>query len=426
MKSEHVTLIGRDIHTDAADGGAEGATGLPVFLLRVLSGPEKGLMLALDWTRTSRVLVGTGPRADLALTDPRVSRRHLSLSPEGPRLRLRDLGSRNGTAVNDINVAEAWISGGETISLGETTLRVTNTGARAEVAARHNDNFGRMLGRSAAMQRLFAWGERAAASTEPLVIEGEPGTGKDLFAEAIHDAHAGTHAGSRGERPFVLVSTETLRMATISQLMTDARGGTLLVSDPEELEPAMQKALAAELAGWRAGGRVIATTRRDLDRECDSGRLTPSLFTALSGDVVHMPPLRQRHGDVELLAQHFFAQGGAPDGLTESVLAGFLDYEWPGNVRELRDAIDRVILGEGGEHEPLPRAEEHTGAISRDVIDDILSRNPTLSQARAELVGELEQRFVRDALAKHHGNVTRAAAASGLTRRYFHILRKKR
>ncbi len=422
MKSEHVTLIGRDI---GLTGSAEDS-GLPVFLLRVMTGPDKGRMLALDWTRTSRVLVGTGPRADLALTDPRVSRRHVSLSPEGARLRLRDLGSRNGTTVNGLVVAEAWLSGGETIALGETTLRVSNTGAHAEIAARTEHHFGRVLGRSAAMQRLFAWGERAAMSHEPLVIEGEPGTGKDLFAEAIHDAGARSGVGS--ERPFVLVATETLRMSGVPQLLADARGGTLLVSDPEELPLAVQESLAAAIA--LNGSRVIATTRRDLDRECDSGRLTAALFLALSGDVVHMPPLRQRHGDVELLASHFFAQGGAKGAPTDALLAGFLDYEWPGNVRELRDAIDRIIIGDAdrspAEAAPLTSGDRVTGTVPRDLIGDILSRNPTLSQARAELTGELEQRFVREALAKHHGNVTRAAAASGITRRYFHLLRKKR
>lgn len=416
MKTEHVTLIGRD--PGAADGGT--GAGLPVFLLRVMSGPDKGRMLALDWTQSSRVHVGTGPRADLALTDPRVSRRHLSLSPEGARLRLRDLGSRNGTSVNGIFVAEAWLSGGETITVGETTLRVQNTGAHAEVTERADPRFGRMLGCSSVMQRLFMWGERAAHGDLPLVIEGEAGTGKDLFAEAIHEA------GPRAEGPFVLLSTETLRFSSGERLTDDARGGTLLVSEPEELPAPVQEALAAEIARAGTDVRVITTTRRDLDRECDSGRLTPRLFDAISGDVVHMPPLRHRHGDVELLAGHFFAQGNAHHGLTESVLAGFLDYEWPGNVRELRDAIDRIILGENAETAER-EGTVRTGSPGKpDLIDEILSKNPTLSQARAELVGELEQRFVRDALARHHGNVTRAAAASGLTRRYFHLLRKKR
>ena len=420
MKSEHVTLIGRDVGTGT---GAE-ASGLPVFMLKVATGPDKGKMLALDWTRTSRMLVGKGPRADLPLSDLQVSRRHLSLSPAGARLLLRDLASSNGTRVNGVSVSEAWLSGGETIELGETTLKVVNTGARDEPPARAEASFGRLLGRSAAMQRLFAWAERAAARHEPLVIEGEPGTGKDLLAEAIHEA------GPRAHGPFVLLSVETLRSATLAQLESEARGGSLMVSDPEELPTSVQESLAQAIAASGQATRWLATTRRDLDRECEGGRLVSALFLALSGEVVHVPPLRQRHGDIELLAQHFFARGGAPDGLTEELLSSFLDYEWPGNVRELRDATDRVILGEAALAPPpsqvVPGGQASDGADSPDLIDRILSRNPTLSQARTELIGELEQRFVRDALTKHNGNVTRAAAASGLTRRYFHLLRKKR
>jgi DNA-binding NtrC family response regulator len=389
-----------------------------VFLLKVTAGPDKGKMLALDWTRTSRVLVGTGHRADLSLGDPRVSRRHLSLSPDGSLLRLRDLSSRNGTKVSGVQVGEVWLTGGETIDLGDTALRVVNTGATSELGTRAESRFGRLIGQSVVMQRLYAWGERAAVSQEPLVIEGEPGTGKDLLAEAIHEA------GTRGTGPFVVLSVEALRETPLAQLLADARGGSLVIEDPEELEAPVQAALAAAIPDAAAGIRWMATTRRDLDREAEGGRLAQALFLQLSGDVVQVPPLRQRHGDVELLARHFFALGGAEGRLTEELLSSFLDYEWPGNVLELRDRIDRVILGAATPNTGANANSAHAGAP--DLIDQILSKNPTLSQARAELVGELEQRFVKDALARHNGNVTRAAAASGLTRRYFHLLRKKK
>jgi DNA-binding NtrC family response regulator len=425
MKTEHVTLIGADPTTvsGAADPDAR-TDALPIFMLRVTQGPDDGAARALDWGESSRVLVGHSASADFKLTDPRVSRRHLALAPEGALLRLTDLGSRNGTRVNGVRVVEAILRGGETIELGDTTLRLTHTRATARAPSRESASFGRVLGQSFEMQRAFALGEKLAASDLPVLVEGESGTGKDLFAEAMHDASA-TASG-----PLVFLAGGAPH-ATIESLVHESVGGTLVVDEPSELRPQLQTQLNTLLDRRMGQVRTITLTKKDLDRETDAGRLAEELFFRLCGSRIELPPLRRRHGDIELLARHFYELAGRNDELPEDLLASFYDYHWPGNVRELRHAIDRVV-SLGREHAldaRRPKAAEpaqHEGGSGGDaIVDEILAMDLGLSQARALLTARFEERYVEEALARHGGNVTRAAAASGCTRRYFHMLRKK-
>src|SRR4029077_6229083 len=134
-----------------------------------------------------------------------------------------------------------------------------------------------------------------------------------------------------------------------------AHGGTLLIDEIGDLELALQsKLLRAIERGQirRVGGdkwlevdvRVIAATRRDLDKAVAAGRFRDDLFHRLAVARVELPPLRERHGDVPLLARHFAKEmAGSVDVLTPEILARFAEYAWPGNVRELRNAVARII-----------------------------------------------------------------------------------
>src|SRR5262249_4672425 len=132
------------------------------------------------------------------------------------------------------------------------------------------------------------------------------------------------------------------------------------------------------------------------------------------------PPLRNRRKDIALLAAYFWEQlGGEPAALTGDLLDRLQDYDWPGNVRELRNAVARKIaLGELSK--PAPRT---AAASAADPIQEIIDLPLPFPIARDRVIALFEQRYVAQVLARHGGNVTRAAHASGVGRRYFQTIR---
>src|SRR5688572_28247694 len=142
------------------------------FTFTVLQGPDQGQKFSCDTTRPLPLLFGKSEACDARLSDAQVSRRHAAVELVGERLRLRDLGSTNGTAVNSVQIVEAYLTGGETVTLGATVLRVESSRVVVpELPVR--EGFGRVLGHSAAMRKLYPLFERLAASSLPIVIEGE-------------------------------------------------------------------------------------------------------------------------------------------------------------------------------------------------------------------------------------------------------------
>ncbi|MBX3187792.1 MAG: sigma 54-dependent Fis family transcriptional regulator [Labilithrix sp.] len=411
----------------------------PLFVLRIAAGRDAGKSLVLDWNARPRVLVGQSPVCDFVLADPRVSRRHLALSPEGHRVRLTDLGTTNGTRVGGVQMIEVLLAGGEAIELGDTSLRLVRAGNMPDAPARDRDRFGRVLGRSQEMQRLFALAERLSVSPLPLLIEGETGTGKELLAEAIHDT------GPRAAHPFVVYDAsahagdEELVMLfgrNAPGAIEQAHGGTLVLDEVGDLSDAAQARLVSvverghlqRLDGRppvRVDVRVLSTTRRDLERQVHEGTFREELLFRLTGARLEVPPLRRRHGDVELLARHFWALFGGGAELPKAFAIQLSRHEWPGNVRELEHAVaQRGALGDELDVRERTSHVPHA-AHARELFDRILDMNLALPHARQLVVDEFEQRYVARAVAEHGGNVTRAAAASGLTRRYFHMLRSK-
>lgn len=406
----------------AADGsmGAKGDT--PLFVLRVAQGPGAGQSLVLDWAKQSSFLVGQSSLCDLRLADRRVSRRHASVTAHGGLLRVEDLGSTNGTRVAGLRVERALLGGGETIELGDTQLRVARAPTSVVVAPSSRRELGRLVGASYEMQRLYDRIEGLAGSPLNLVIEGETGTGKDLVAETIHDL------GPQAAGPLVFLDCAgALRGGepALAAAVERARGGTLVLSELSDLDPALQAALLARV---ERGPRFFSTTRRDVDREVQDGRLREDLAFRLAGARVEVPPLRKRHGDLPILAAHFWRASGGVGDLPRAFAIKLVRGSWPGNVRELEAAVARAVavgVDDADEvalpiHTPGPHAAAAT--LRDDVVTRALETGLPLPAARAMVVEELERRFVEGALAKHGGNVTRAAAASGLTRRYFHIL----
>jgi DNA-binding NtrC family response regulator len=173
--------------------------------------------------------------------------------------------------------------------------------------------------------------------------------------------------------------------------------------------------------------RIVAATRRDLDREVQARRFRDDLFYRLAVARVELPPLRRREGDVALLTRTFWtALGGDETRLSPDLIQRFEEYSWPGNVRELHNAVARQIaLGDV--------ALDEAGGVQADAvsgggdyIDRVVREGKPLPSARQEVVAEFERRYVTRMLELHGGHVGRAAAACGIGRRYFQMIRAKR
>jgi len=432
------------------------------FRLVVVEGGDAGKVFQIDPELPSRVLIGTSPTCVIRLADPHVSRRHLALDTAEHELVLQDLRSSNGTRVNGVRVSEGFLSGGELVRIGNTVLRVEVLELAASQATSQRRFFGRMLGMSLEMQKVFALAERIAGSSVPTAIEGETGTGKELLAEVIHEQ------GRRAAGPFVVFdgSITGERLADVALfgcganvipgvsearagLFEQADGGTLLIDEPAELSPDVQRKLVRAVehgAIQRVGTdttvsvdvRIITTSRADLDKAVDEGRLREDLFYRLVVGRIELPPLRRRREDIPFLAEHFWSElsvpssraahpvVAAPSTIPPALLARFEMHEWPGNVRELQNAIARHLAT--GELEQGQRASDEAAPFvpaAPDVITEILELDLPLPKARQRVLQEFERGYVARVLAQHGGNVSRAATASGLAHRYFQSLKAK-
>ena len=231
---------------------------------------------------------------------------------------------------------------------------------------------GNLIGQSSAMVEVYKLVARVAGLDTTVLIQGETGTGKELVARAIH------HASPRADGPFVVVDCSALAetlfeselfghergaftgaLAARRGLFETAAGGTCLLDEIGELSPALQAKLLRTLQEQsirRVGGneqiavnvRMIAATNRDLRRRVDEGAFRDDLYYRLNVVSIAVPPLRERGGDVHLLAQHFVDQYAraakkAIRGLARETLDLLSAHHWPGNVRELENTIARAV-----------------------------------------------------------------------------------
>ncbi len=423
-------------------------------VLRVTVGADAGAERSL--IGDSKLLIGTSQTCALRLTDRRVSRRHLAVewTPDG--VLVRDLGSTNGTFIRGVQVREVIVPPGAPIELGETQIVAFDVDTAAEPPPAQAESFGRMVGKSAEMRRLFALADRLAKADVALLVEGETGAGKELLAEELH-AHSARAQGPLvvfdaladdpqagavmlfGAAPGVWQNAPDGHVGLLEQ----AQGGTLILDEPAELSPDLQRRLARALSRGevqRVGAsastplnvRVISTSTVDLDRAVERGLFREDLFYALVGARIEIPPLRKRSEDVPVLARAFWAASGASGDPPEALMARLAAHGWPGNVRELENAVARhLATGEvevgastraslGGAPTPAAATIE-----SAEFIGDVLARRLPLVQARQDVVARFERLYVEQVLRENGGNVTRAAKASGLAHRYFQALKAR-
>ncbi|MEJ7731326.1 MAG: sigma 54-interacting transcriptional regulator [Polyangiaceae bacterium] len=421
------------------------------FTLLVIEGPEAGRSFSVDGSRPARLLVGQSPACELRLSDRQVSRRHAALAVEGRRLRITDLGSSNGTFIDGVSVLDGHLSGGEVVRVGGTALRVEPAAEGDAAPPPAATGFGRTVGASLEMRRIYPFCERLAQSDVTVIIEGETGTGKEVLAESLHER------GRRSAGPFVVFDCTAVPENLVESALfghergaftgavnahrgvfEEAHGGTLLIDEIGDLEGGLQPKLLRVLERGevrRVGGdrsiavdvRVLAATRRNLDQEVQAGRFRDDLFFRLAVARIELPPLRERHGDIAVLAAHFWRIHSLPgdhEPIPYSLLRRFEDYAWPGNVRELSNAVARhIALGNLAEVDAARHGD--AAAQARDVLGSVLALDLPLSQARQRVVDEFERRYLTRMLDKHGGNIGRAAEASGIARRYFQLLRAR-
>jgi two-component system, NtrC family, response regulator HydG len=421
------------------------------YALEVADGPDQGQTCKLGGVAPLRILAGKGPACGLRLTDPEISRRHAAFEVSGGGLRVTDLQSTNGTTVNGVRIVEAYVAPGDRVRLAGTTVRVERADTQA-VSLCADNHFGRMLGGSEVMRRLYPRLRQLGESSLATLIEGETGTGKEVLAEALHEA------SPRAGGPFVIFDCTAVppnlaesmlfghekgaftgAVTSRKGIFEEAHGGTLFIDEIGELDYAVQPKLLRALERsevqrvgsnqWtRVSVRIIAATRRDLDREVQLGRFRDDLFFRLAVGRIELPPLRRRYGDVELLARHFWQVMGGQGDLARDIVNRLEDYPWPGNVRELHHAIARVHALGGSAMDDMDVLERASGKGARslppqgDLVEEVLASNLPLTRAREVLVSAFERRYLERILAQKGGNVARAAEAAGVARRYFQIL----
>jgi transcriptional regulator with GAF, ATPase, and Fis domain len=400
--------------------------------LEVRSGPDHGKHEELS---RDRIVIGTHPSCDIELTDPAVSRQHCEIATSANGWIVRDLASTNGTYIERMRVVEAVISRKARLQLGETTVVLTPLDRTIDVPLGGATRFGGLVGASPAMRQLFEQLEQVAGSDATVMLLGESGTGKELAARALHEA------SPRASGPFQVIDCGALSGTLIESELYGhvrgaftgasrsrvgafeaAQGGTVFLDEIGELPLDQQAKLLGVLERKRlrpVGSerdrpidvRLIVATNRDLRREINRGGFRADLFFRLAVVMVDMPPLRDHPQDIPLLVEQFLPQGAF---ISTEALEKLQQQPWPGNVRELRNAVERAAVGAWPEEEtPVPRSTP--SLVAR--VDVAVP----FKTAKALLIDEFEQLYLRELMLRHRHNISIAAKVTGLDR--VHLLR---
>jgi DNA-binding NtrC family response regulator len=326
------------------------------------------------------------------------------------------------------------------------TLRRDLRMLREQVAASHG--FERLVGKSAGMQAVFDVIRKVADTDLTVLIRGASGTGKELVANAIH------YRSPRRDRPLVkvncaafsreLVESElfghekgafTGATATREGKFEIADGGTILLDEIGDMALETQAKILRVLQEKeleRVGGnrtvkvdvRVLAATNHDLEARVREGTFRQDLYYRLNVVSVAVPALRDRPGDLPPLIEHFLAEAATRlnrpgTRLTPEAYRALLGHDWPGNVRELEHAVEQAVaLASGGEI----RVDDLPGAVRGGDVGEPDHHPPgTFKDAKQQVIEQFERRFITEALAKHQGNVSRAAEDMGMYRQHLQL-----
>ena len=325
-------------------------------------------------------------------------------------------------------------------ALKQQNLEAENVSLRKQL----DSSFGveNIIGESPGMREILEVVQQVAPTRATVLVTGESGTGKELVAKAVHQL------SPRAKQPFVAVHCAALAPTLLeSELFghekgaftgayerrigrfEQAQGGTLFLDEIGEIDPTVQVKLLrflGERTFERVGSnktlsadvRLVAATNKNLEELVKAGKFREDLFFRLRVVEIGLPPLRDRAGDIPLLAQGFLREFARENekpvnGFTADALESLMHYSWPGNVRELRTAIEHAVV--------LSRSER----ISRRDLPPSVRNAPGPGEAKIWpgndlTVKEAEKQLIVRALKETDGNRTRAAKKIGMSRRTFH------
>jgi transcriptional regulator with AAA-type ATPase domain len=400
----------------------------------------------------SPFLLGRSVECEVTIGDPSVSRRHLRMSV-GDDIRVVDLGSANGTTYDGAALGpwqERVIGLARPLALGGVTLLVH--AAQSVVAPGRAAGPGVLftppsveIVRDEALKRIYALLPSIGPSLLSVLIQGETGVGKEVFADALH------RSSGRADAPFVKINCAALPESLLEGelfgyekgafsgavvarpgLFEAAHRGTVFLDEIGELPLHTQAKLLrlfetgevmrlGSRTPTRIDVRVVSATNRDLKASLARGEFRADLYYRLEGVRVEIPPLRQRPNDVVALAEFFLARLAGRMGLiAPQITPGAADalraYAWPGNVRELRNVVERALVMN-------PEAEELTEALLLVSAPASVTEPPPPPSATTcttmnlpTSLGEIEKQAIVDALARTKGNQSAAARLLGIGR----------
>jgi two-component system response regulator PilR (NtrC family) len=322
-------------------------------------------------------------------------------------------------------------------------------------AMRTSHQFSNIIGTSSPMVALFQLIETIAATNSTVLITGESGTGKELIARAVHVN------SPRRERPFVAVNCGALSETLLdSELFGHMRGsftgadsnkkglievaekGTIFLDEIGEMSPVVQVKLLRVLQERkfrRLGGteeidadiRILAATNRDLTKMVAEGSFREDLFYRINVIPMRVPPLRERQGDIPLLAEHFVARFAEQmrkpiSGISGAALSLLSEYAWPGNIRELENAIERAVALERTPTILPDSLPEHFGErIAEAPVAGPAEGFPDAGFDLERHVQGIEREYIAEALRRAGGVKVKAAELLGMSFRSFRYYTKK-
>ena len=324
-------------------------------------------------------------------------------------------------------------------ALKQQTLEVENVSLRRQL----DTKFGleNIIGQSPAMAEIFEIVQQVAPTRATVLVLGESGTGKELIAKALHQL------SPRAKHSFVTVHCAALAPTLLeSELFghergaftgaherrigrfEQAQGGTLFLDEIGEIDATIQVKLLrflGERTFERVGSnktmtadvRLVAATNKNLEELVKTGKFREDLFFRLRVVEIELPPLRERSGDIPLLAQSFLKEFAKENDkpvndFTADALEALMNGSWPGNVRELRTAIEHAVVLARGERIAL---RDLPPSVRGGAVADV-----KLLQGKALTVKDAEKQLIIRALKETDGNRTRAAQKIGMSRRTFH------
>ena len=316
-------------------------------------------------------------------------------------------------------------------------------------------SYDNIVGKSPPMQRVFELIDKVSRTNASVLITGESGTGKELVAKAIH------YHSLRSDKRFLTINCSAIPEELLESelfgyekgaftdavkpkkgLLLEAHKGTVFFDEIGELPPNLQVKLLRllqekELKPLGSARtltvdlRVISATNKNLEEEVEQGRFREDLYYRINVLTIHLSPLRQRPEDIPLLAEFFLRRYCRETGkrikeISQELMQFLLDYSWPGNVRELENMIEKGVILADGDTLRLKDLSYQIGweRLSLDHLDEALFLRP-YNEAREITLHNFSSEYIKRALMRHKGNVTRAAQASGIKRQSFHHIMKR-